>query len=522
MKNVIKKVVTPIIIGIFFFAVQSAYANQGYVSEGKIVIDGIVYENRETDFSTIETSPVVNSSSIYDSSYDDPLYYLQPESLYYSYPDTYNEAVVPVDTDGKTVIPEILCYTPSHTNCKDVHGFSPATAVGEPVTGTFYVESPYWQKVIIGNETYYVPVDDIEYLDPPEEEEAAEDEIIPGDIEGNLTKNLRGENDLLTTCLWGIKNKSRNTDNYDRLIAWCEDHDISEEYLLQKRREEMNNNLNNKSPHPNDTLKTCLWGLDEKEEGWDEYKYVMEWCNEKGLSREDIVKKNNVINPNNNSDDSLLKSAKEFASDTVQWVDEEVIEPAKEVGEKAVEKTIKVTKHSIFFVKQPLVAIDIGVYKYELDNISSTAGRYALNSQLINRNLGLASKRNAFRHVLWQAMITKEFGEKIAFDAGNAHEINSKALQGDGLDKITFDDIEKADESVDLRNNIIGRQIALNNDSNNTNELAILTLSYFKEYGLWIATEQDDGTYIISKEKISEDAYKDALNRVLDLDEFGR
>ncbi|MBU0576964.1 hypothetical protein KJ742_02330 [Patescibacteria group bacterium] len=211
------------------------------------------------------------------------------------------------------------------------------------------------------------------------------------------------------------------------------------------------------------------------------------------------------------SDDNSLSSIWSYIVDSIA-----------DSSDKAVEEITQLIKHFWFFVNQPKIALEIGIYKIDLNNISSIAGRFALNSQLTNENNGYASKRNAFRHILWQAMIAKEFGEEIAIDAGNAHEINSSAIDGNEVDEMYFDKAKDADQSVDLRNNIIGRSIGLINKDKSAKELAIITLNYFRDSGLWVAEKQDNDLFQIKLEKLSLEVYGDVLYNVSNLDEYGR
>ena len=91
-----------------------------------------------------------------------------------------------------------------------------------------------------------------------------------------------------------------------------------------------------------------------------------------------------------------------------------------------------------------------------------------------NFTTGEGSEENAFRHVLWSAKMTTEFGVAKANEFGKAHE-------GIGA----YDDVEAiydepfkgnssgADSTVDLLNNLIGQSIGEANPNANDLELAI-------------------------------------------------
>lgn len=117
------------------------------------------------------------------------------------------------------------------------------------------------------------------------------------------------------------------------------------------------------------------------------------------------------------------------------------------------------------------------------------------------------SQINAFRHGLWQATITSTFGESIAKQVGNAHEDNPSA----DLSQRAFSGknaLAKADQTVDLLNNQIGREIGKANEGASMQQLATATLDYFHENGLYTATVNKDGTVTIGQTKIGDDQYK--------------
>ena len=77
------------------------------------------------------------------------------------------------------------------------------------------------------------------------------------------------------------------------------------------------------------------------------------------------------------------------------------------------------------------------------------------------------SENGAFRHTLWQATITSEYGESIAKQVGNAHEDNPFV----NLSNRTFSNVDDADRTVDLLNNIIGRDIGKKKSWNGHEEI---------------------------------------------------
>jgi RHS repeat-associated protein len=173
-----------------------------------------------------------------------------------------------------------------------------------------------------------------------------------------------------------------------------------------------------------------------------------------------------------------------------------------------------------FIYDHPEEAEGIGPpLKNEAANISSDAERFAENSGLHQNEEGKGTQVNAFRHVLWQATITSEYNSDIAKKIGDSHEKNPDAATGRNL-KTTFTTISKADETVDLLNNIIGREIGEKYPNASTNGLALETLEYFKEHGMWTVA-QSGNKYIITQEKLSVANYNNAKENLKNLDESG-
>ena len=77
------------------------------------------------------------------------------------------------------------------------------------------------------------------------------------------------------------------------------------------------------------------------------------------------------------------------------------------------------------------------------------------NENKTNGQEKMGSQVNAFRHSLWQAPITQKFGEEVAREVGATHEDNSSA----NLSQRTFKTMADADQTIDLLNNQIGKQI---------------------------------------------------------------
>jgi RHS repeat-associated protein len=183
-----------------------------------------------------------------------------------------------------------------------------------------------------------------------------------------------------------------------------------------------------------------------------------------------------------------------------------------------------------FVLRNPAIATRIGEVESGSLNISTVSTRFAASIGLKDYVIGTSPEQrstegtevNAFRHVLWQASISSEFGASVAVQVGNAHEINPLALQdiGDPASAV-FNNLASADEAIDLLNNIIGREIGIANPDANQKELAQETLDAFKEKGLWVAIKLDDNQYKIGQVKLSDTEYSKAKEDLQSRNQYG-
>jgi hypothetical protein len=178
-----------------------------------------------------------------------------------------------------------------------------------------------------------------------------------------------------------------------------------------------------------------------------------------------------------------------------------------------------------FLLRHPIAAAAIGLPSKGSTNISTNAVRFSTKIGLNENSQQEGSEVNAFRHTLWQATITARYGTGIAEEIGNAHEDNPFAISGSKFSTF-FSTLEKADETIDLLNNAIGRNIGAANPNANMKELSLITLDYFKKNGLWTATAVTDKKgniigYTISQTKISQDQYNYAKGIIQNLNSDG-
>jgi hypothetical protein len=174
-----------------------------------------------------------------------------------------------------------------------------------------------------------------------------------------------------------------------------------------------------------------------------------------------------------------------------------------------------------FAIRHPLAALTIGPVAYGETNLSTSAARFSTRGASAGSKSSVLSEPedqkkegsqvNAFRHVLWQASITVEFDANIANQVGKAHEDNPNAIDGrnsDRLGAMEFKSLSEADESIDLANNIIGREIGTQNQGFGMRDMALKVLDVFHSEGLWTAQKIGDGVWKMEKTKISNEQYE--------------
>ena len=162
-----------------------------------------------------------------------------------------------------------------------------------------------------------------------------------------------------------------------------------------------------------------------------------------------------------------------------------------------------------YAMQHPINAVRVGQYNQGSNNISTIASNFQVNvanaAGLRTGNEG--DQGNAYRHALWQGIITNEMGARQAQRIGNAHEDNIKI----DLNQRTFKNMEEADKAVDLLNNLIGREIGIDNKGASNKTIAIKVAKEFYENGLWTASLNKDGSATIEKTKITREQYNAAI-----------
>ncbi|MES2862780.1 MAG: SpvB/TcaC N-terminal domain-containing protein [Bacteroidota bacterium] len=164
-----------------------------------------------------------------------------------------------------------------------------------------------------------------------------------------------------------------------------------------------------------------------------------------------------------------------------------------------------------FGLRHPIIAFSIGYVRHNSTNISTNSARFAINTGLPENASNEGSHINAFRHALWQAEITGNYGSDVAKQVGNAHEENPYAATGSNL-KTTFATMAEADQTIDLLNNQIGRKIGEENKGKSMEDKSLAVLDHFGNNGLWTAfpnTDKDGKiiSYSISRTVLTDEQY---------------
>jgi hypothetical protein len=177
---------------------------------------------------------------------------------------------------------------------------------------------------------------------------------------------------------------------------------------------------------------------------------------------------------------------------------------------------------ALFAARHPAIANSIGVFSKCSTNISTNAARFSTKGNILQENASHeGSEVNADRHTLWQATITSKYGSDIAKEAGDAHDEHPDTIVGKGEAMIKTMTFKTPDEAADLSNNIIGRSIGEKSKGQGMKTVAGKVAKEFHDNGLWTSQKQDNGTYKITKTKISDKQYNSLMKSYKDLNDNG-
>ncbi|VEG13729.1 VENN motif pre-toxin domain-containing protein [Moraxella cuniculi] len=209
-----------------------------------------------------------------------------------------------------------------------------------------------------------------------------------------------------------------------------------------------------------------------------------------------------------------------------------------EIGRVGVENN-RTASEVLFALQNPIIASRIGVvasdkdlHKIQNPNISTIVATFQVN--LINKNAqnldgvtGEGGIANAYRHALWQTIISNEFGSKIATQVGNVHEasytdqhVNSPTYGGLYLDQVFYSSRANADEVVDQFNNQVGRNIYAKSPGLQNKDYAKLVLDHYYNNGLYQVLKSGD-SYHIEVVRLPQEIYNKAVQSIASLDNTG-
>jgi hypothetical protein len=101
--------------------------------------------------------------------------------------------------------------------------------------------------------------------------------------------------------------------------------------------------------------------------------------------------------------------------------------------------------------------------------------------------------------------ISSKYGTDIAKEATNSHEPDSN------LSGFTFSEKAEADSRCDLLNNEIGISLGSQNKKSSMKHLTGQVLDIFHSEGLWMSSQDENGNWIVSRQKMSDADYQKAI-----------
>ena len=87
--------------------------------------------------------------------------------------------------------------------------------------------------------------------------------------------------------------------------------------------------------------------------------------------------------------------------------------------------------------------------------------------------------------------------------------------------EVRFSKSADADQTCDLLNNIQGRIVGITTESEKMNKIALDVIDKYYTDGFWTSEQTENGTYKISKKKLTKKQYETAKKRLKLLDSDG-
>lgn len=177
----------------------------------------------------------------------------------------------------------------------------------------------------------------------------------------------------------------------------------------------------------------------------------------------------------------------------------------------------KICKTIPFATQNPKVALSIGYGKYsQPSSLSNIAYRTSRVGGVLNGTDDRGSELGAYRHVLWQDLISCKHSPEIAKTAGDLHE--NGPYNDDGNYK--FSNLDLADEVTDQLNNRLSQDyVSKNGCVVSIKDTALDLLGLFHDEGFFQAHKNPDETFFVERTKLPLEKYQKMRNLLQSKDE---
>jgi RHS repeat-associated protein len=160
-------------------------------------------------------------------------------------------------------------------------------------------------------------------------------------------------------------------------------------------------------------------------------------------------------------------------------------------------------------------------------NVSTNAKIAGASPEIMRYQRKDGTIQNAFRHAVWQSVITYELDYATAAAIGYAHERFPNAdlmvlNQSQNLNNLIFDNMFEADEVADLLNNRLARQLGQSwKDQKlelSRRDMAIKVLHSFWTDGFYVVNQDVTGHCTIERRKLTFEEYFRGLTNIMKTD----